>query len=243
MDITVNGEEIRFSGSKSVAKLHGWNLFVPGIRIGNHNFKRFNKNYAYVFLPDSKNWVFLRTAIFLEVINVPKNKQHGDGPHYVLVHDVGKRGDGTWDVPKGQVEYKEYQSIESNFRTPRTRLHGLLKEGITRELLEEAKINIDNVLNLREIPNLVLAGHHGDLPKHFQYQYHTFEGKIDYSFFEKAKKKLDHMRENPHLIVDMPKDIIEKDNIALWSPSMGLSRIIVGDPQKLITLYMNYKGL
>jgi hypothetical protein len=39
----------------------------------------------------------------------------------------------------------------------------------------------------------------------------------------------------------MPKDIIEKDNIILWSPSMGLGKIIEGDPEKLIRLYMSYR--
>jgi hypothetical protein len=40
----------------------------------------------------------------------------------------------------------------------------------------------------------------------------------------------------------MPKDIIEKDEMALWSPRDGLSMIMEGDPQKIIKLYMKYKG-
>jgi hypothetical protein len=40
----------------------------------------------------------------------------------------------------------------------------------------------------------------------------------------------------------MPKDIIEKDEMALWSPRDGLSMVMEGDPQKIIKLYMKYKG-
>ena len=239
MKIIINDEKIKYTGDKHVSKMYGWNLFVPGIRIGAHDFKRFNKQYAYVALPEEKIWVFLRTAIFLEVVGIPKEKS-GE-PKFVIVHDVGKNTDHTWDCPKGQVEYKEFMGIKRRFRTPQTGLHGLLKEGIRRELEEEANIDINNVIGLREVPNLVVAGKHDDLPKNFHYQYHLFEGKINYSFYEKAKKKLDRLRENPVLTINMPKDIIEKDNIMLWSPSMGLDKIITGDPEKIVNLYMSYK--
>jgi 8-oxo-dGTP pyrophosphatase MutT (NUDIX family) len=236
MLISVNDVIIKYSGTKSVSKIYGWNLFVPGIRIGAHDFKRFNKVYAYVALPKSDIWVFLRTAILLEVIGLDKQ-------YYVIVHDVDKSVKHGWDVPKGQVEYKEFLEIKSQFRSPLTGLYGLLKEGIARELEEEAKISLDDVIDLRLVPDLVVAGKHKDLPNHFHYQYHIFEGKIHYSFFEKAKKELDRLRMNPTLTLDMSKDMIEKDNIMLWSPSKGLSNIIEGDPQKIVNLYMAYKNI
>jgi 8-oxo-dGTP pyrophosphatase MutT (NUDIX family) len=238
MKISVNEEKIKYLDDKSVSKIHGWNLFVPGIRIGAHDFKRFNKQYAYVALPQSEIRVFLRTAIFLEVVGLNINEKQ-----YVIVHDVGKIGTHTWDVPKGQVEYKEFEGIKHRFRSPINGLNALLKEGISRELEEEAKISIDDVTNLRLIPNLVVAGKHRDLPNHFHYQYHIFEGQIHYSFFAKATKELERLRNNPVLTIDMPKDIIEKDNIMLWSPNQGMKNIIDGDPQKLMILYMSYKGL
>lgn len=238
MEISVNDEKIKYNGDKTVSKIHGWNLFVPGIRIGAHDFKRFNKQYAYVALPHSEIRVFLRTAIFLEVVGLNKDEKQ-----YIIVHDVGKIGAHTWDVPKGQVEYKEFEEIKHRFRSPIKALNALLKEGITRELEEEAKISIDDVTNLRLIPNLVVAGKHKDLPNHFHYQYHIFEGQIHHSFFNKATKELERLRNNPVLTIDMPKDIIEKDNIMLWSPNQGMKNIIEGDPQKLMMLYMSYKGL
>jgi len=237
MDISIKDEKIKYLGDRNISKIYGWNLFVPGIRIGAHDFKRFNKVYAYVALPKAEIRVFLRTAIFLEVIGLDSDKKH-----YVLVHDVGKSGKHTWDVPKGQVEYKEFMDIKSKFRSPITGLHSLLKEGIRRELEEEAKISIDDVINLREIPNLVVAGKHKDLPEHFHYQYHIFEGKVHYKFFEKAKQQLDRLRNNPILTIDMPKDVIEKDNITLWTTSEGFDKIIEGDPMKIVTLYMSYKN-
>jgi len=239
MEITIDNEKIKYSGDKNVSKIYGWNLYVPGIRIGAHDFQRFNKQYAYVMLPEKNIWVFLRTAIFLEVIGRPNNK-NGE-PQYVIVHDVGKDGPHTWDVPKGQVEYKEFMDIKHKFRTPQTGLRGLLKEGIRRELEEESRISLDDVIGLKELTGLVVAGKHKDLPKNFHYQYHLFEGKVHYSLFDKAKKKVDKLRENPLLTINMPKDIIEKDNIMLWSPSDGLNKILHGDPEKIVRLYMSYK--
>lgn len=236
MEIAITEEQIRYIGDANVSKIYGWNLFVPGIRIGAHDFKRFNKQYAYVALPQEQIWVFLRTAIFLEVVGRPNKR-----PQFVIVHDVGKEGPHTWDVPKGQVEYKEFIDIKHKYRTPQTALHGLLKEGIRRELEEEAKISIDDVEDLKELTGLVVAGKHKDLPKNFHYQYHIFEGKVNYKLFDKAKKQLDRLRKNPVLTINMPKDIIEKDNILLWSPSDGLGKIINGDPEKLMRLYMAYK--
>jgi len=239
MEIVVSDEKIKYKGHKDISKIYGWNLYVPGIRIGAHHFPRYNKQYAYVALPNSDVWVFLRTAIFLEVVDIPNNKSNE--PKFVIVHDVGKNGPHTWDMPKGQVEYKEFLDIKRHYKSPQTGLHGLLKEGIRRELEEEAKININNVTELNEIPNLAIAGKHNDLPNKFHYQYHIFEGKVNYKHYEKAKKQIDKLRENPTLTIDMPKDIIEKDNITLWSPSMGLGKIIEGDPEKLIRLYMSYR--
>jgi 8-oxo-dGTP pyrophosphatase MutT (NUDIX family) len=232
MEITISGESIVYGGLAA----RGWNLYVPGIRFGAHNFKRFNKIYTYVALPESKNWIFLRTAAFIQV-DLPNT----DEPHYVLVHDVASKATHSWDPPKGQVEYKEFETIKTQFRTPRTRLHGLLREGIHRELLEEAKIDIKDVRDFTEL-DLVVAGHHNDLPNHFHYQYHLFEGHISYKTFLKALKELDMLRNNPQLTLNMSKDVLEKDRIALWKPSDGLKMILAGDPQKIVRVFCAYKG-
>ena len=236
METTVHGEKIHHVGTR----INGWNLYVPGCRFGSHDFKRFNKQYVYVELPESENRVFLRTATFLEVQDVPGQTYE---PCYVLVHDIGTKGPQSWDPPKGQVEYKEYETIQHKHRTARAQLRALLKEGVRREVEEESRIKLEDIKGLREIPNLVVGGHHADLPNHFQYQYHIFEGKVSYKVFQKAKAKIDNLRENPHLTVSMPKDIIEKDEVALWSPSDGLGMIMDGDPKKIMQLYMRYKNI
>jgi len=236
MEVEIDEHKIKYKGT--VSKIYSWNLYVPGIRIGVHDFKRYNKRYAYVNLPDSDIWVFLRTAIFLEVVGLDNSE-----PQYVIVHNVGLKDKHGWDLPKGQVEYKEYETIKRHHRTPQTSLRALLKEGIRRELEEEAKIKIENVQNLKELTYLAVAGKHKDLPNHFHYQYHLFEGQIHYSYFNKAKKTLDKMRLNPTMTINMSKDVIEKDNIMLWSPSMGMTKIEEGDPQKLVSLYLAYKGV
>jgi 8-oxo-dGTP pyrophosphatase MutT (NUDIX family) len=234
MEIVVSGEKVKYKG----LPFKSWNLFVPGIRFSFHDFKRFNKQYVSIELPESKIRVFLRTAIFLEVTGVPNE----DESQYVIVHDIGKKGKGSWDPPKGQVEYKEYEEVSRRHRLPNTTLHALLREGVRREVVEETRINLNDVFDLREIPYLAIAGKHEDLPKNFHYQYNIFEGKITYKTFMKAKAKMDHLRANPHLTITMPKDIIEKDEIRLWKPSDGLDMIMDGDPKKLIQLYLDYKG-
>lgn len=228
--IDVQGEKIKYKGTN----MHSWNIFVPGTRVGAHKFMRYNKQYAYVCLPKSNNWVFLRTAVFLEVENTGK---------FVIVHDVGYEGDHTWDVPKGQVEYKEYETIKNHHKTTHDRVKALLKEGISRELEEEAKISIDDVMNLRMVPNLSVGGKHKDLPQNFVYLYQIFEGQITEATYKKATQKIAHMRKYPELTVDMKKDVIEKDDITLWSPSDGLSKMGKGDPTDIAKLYMAYKGL
>jgi len=242
MHITVSGECVKYNG----LAIKGWNLDVPGIRFGAHNFRRFNKVYAYVALPESENWIFLRTAALIEVKMPPsaesEESQESQEPHYVLVHDTANARQHSWDPPKGQVEYKEFETIKTRFRTPKTRLHALLREGIAREVEEESKIRIDDVKDLTEL-DLVVGGHHDDLPNHFHYQYHLFEGHISYKTFQKAAKALEHLRNNPKMALGLPKDVLEKDRIALWKPSDGLGMIQKGDPQKILRLYCAYKGL
>lgn len=233
MNFTVSGEIIRYHNPR----IKGWNLYVPGTRFGAHHFKRFNKIYTYVALPESQNWVFLRTAAFIQV-DVPKSVE----PNFVIVHDVGAQINYGWDPPKGQVEYKEYESIRTKYRTPHTRLHALLKEGVTREIEEESKIRVSDIEDFRENSNLVVAGKHDDLPRKFHYQYHLFEGRLPYNVYLKAKAKLDKMRNNPVSVLDLPKDVIEKDAIALWRPSDGLEMIAEGDPRKIVQLYLAYRG-
>jgi len=234
MHITISGECIKYNGTS----VRGWNLYVPGIRFGAHNFRRFNKIYAYVALPECEKWIFLRTAAMIEV-EMPVEKE----PHYILVHDVGNTKKRSWDPPKGQVEYKEFEIIKTEFRSQKKRLHALLKEGIAREVEEESKIKITDVKDLTELDQLVVAGHHDDLPNHFHYQYHLFEGRITYKTYLKASAALERLRNNPDLAISMPKDVLEKDRLALWKPSDGLGMVLEGDPQKIIRLYCQYKGL
>lgn len=234
MNLTISGERIKYQGQG----IRGWNLYVPGIRFGAHHFYRFNKVYAYVALPESDIWVFLRTAAFLEV-KVPDSKE----PHFVIVHDVGAKSNIGWDPPKGQVEYKEFETIRIKHRTPTTRLHALLREGVSREIEEESKIRIADIRDFNEIPNLVVAGKHDDLPRKFHYQYHLFEGTITYGAYMKAKAKIDKLHTNLNAIVDMPKDVLEKDAIKLWKPSDGIKMIAEGDPRKIVMLYLRYRGL
>ena len=236
MQITISGECVKYRG----LDIQGWNLDIPGIRFGAHNFRRFNKVYAYVALPDSDTWVFLRTAALLEVEMPPHLR--GEEPQFILVHDVGNTKKRSWDPPKGQVEYKEFEAIKTRYRSPKTRLHALLREGIGREVEEESKIKIADVRDLTEL-DLVVGGHHADLPNHFHYQYHLFEGRISYKTYLKAERALERLRNTPALAIGLPKDVLEKDRIALWKPSDGLGMVLEGDPQKIMRLYCAYRGL
>jgi hypothetical protein len=58
----------------------------------------------------------------------------------------------------------------------------------------------------------------------------------------KAQKEIDMLRNNPQLTLNMPKDVLEKDRIALWKPSDGLKMILAGDPQKIVRVFCAYKG-
>jgi len=236
MHVTISGERVQYKG----LAIKGWNLDIPGIRFGAHHFRRFNKVYAYVALPNSDTWVFLRTAAMIEV-EMPPHLRASE-PHFILVHDVGNTKKRSWDPPKGQVEYKEFETIKIHHRSTKTRLHALLKEGVAREVEEESKIKIADVKDLTEL-DLVVGGHHDDLPNHFNYQYHLFDGRITYKTYLKAQQALDRLRNNPALTVAMPKDVLEKDRIALWKPSDGLGMVLEGDPQKIMRLYCAYKGL
>ena len=44
-----------------------WDIFTPGAKLGVYHFDKYDKDYVYVQMPESKAKIFLRCCVFLTI--------------------------------------------------------------------------------------------------------------------------------------------------------------------------------
>jgi hypothetical protein len=185
------------------------------MKINYHTFPS-GKSYAYIETPDGEK-VFLRNVLFLH---------NTTAPHQIaLVHEFGKRSHkGTWEPPKGQMEWKEFatKGIRRGATMTQRSLERHQREGVLRELTEEAKILSSEIKDLERLSHAYKqAWPESGLPNAF-FMYQYWRASATPATLLEAQKRLAILKADKDLKAMLPPDNSEKDAIQWWSPSSGL---------------------
>ena len=199
------------------------------MEIDYHTFPS-GKSYAYIKTPTGQK-VFQRNILFLH---------NSENPAQIaLVHEFGKRTDrAAWEPPKGQMEWKEFAAEGVKRGDPMTikKLERFQRDGVCRELTEEAKILPSEIKGLKRLPYAYKQEwpESGLKDAHFMYQYWQAHATPE-TLFE-AQKRLDVLKADKDLKAMLPPDNAEKDAVRWWSPkSKDGWEIIYGDFSKKMT--------
>lgn len=178
------------------------------------------KNYAFVREGDKR--FFLRNIAFLRQMNQPSK--------LVVVREWGSTTEqGAWEPPKGQMEWKDFSEagVKPNQRVTIPRLVEFMKDGILREIAEEAKIMPSEIQDLRYIPLSYKQAFPKAGPDAF-FRYQFWEGAV--SDLVPAQKRLRELVAHPDWVRMLPADVSEKDKVTWWSPTnMATQNWIRGD--------------
>jgi hypothetical protein len=182
------------------------------MKIDYHTFPS-GKSYACIKTPSGQR-VFLRNILFLH------NSKHPE--QIALVHEFGKRTDkAAWEPPKGQMEWKEFatEGVKRGTNLTPQSLKKHQREGVLRELTEEAKILPSEIRGLTRLPFVYKqAWPESHIPNaHFCYQY--WRAIADPEVLFEAQKRLTVLKEDKDLKAMLPADNSEKDAVKWWSPS------------------------
>lgn len=183
------------------------------MEIGFHTFPS-GKQYVYVKTPGEPR-VFLRNILFLQRSSAPAQ--------FAIVREWGApRNEGAWEPPKGQMEWKEL--AESGVKpgsivTPKA-LAKYMREGVLREMTEEAKVFPDEIRNLRALP-LAYEQEWKDsgAPGKNQFRYQFWTATITDKTMLEAQKRMTTLVTHPDLHHMLLPDVKEKDAIVWWSAS------------------------
>jgi len=178
--------------------------------------------------------VFLRNILFLHNSKNPKQ--------IALVHEFGKRTDkAAWEPPKGQMEWKEFAAtgVKRGSKISAKNLEKYQREGVLRELTEEAKILPEEIKSLQRLPYVYKqAWPESRIPNAF-FCYQYWKATTTHEVLFEAQKRLNILKEDKDLKAMLPADNSEKDGIKWWSPLDNRSwDDIYGDfSKKMTSLY------
>lgn len=199
------------------------------MEVGGYTFPS-GKTYAYIRSPDG-SITFLRNILFI--------KNTADPRKIAVVHEWGSKAAASWEPPKGQMEWKEFSGagIKKGTRVSAAQLTRFQREGVLRELTEEAKILPSEISGLTKLPfAYTQAWPESGLPRaHFMYQY--WEAQTTNKILLEAQSRLDLLRANPDWRAMLPADNSEKDAIKWWSPADGWNIIYGSFSKKMTQLY------
>ena len=201
-----------------------------------HTF-RSGKKYSYIETESGP--VFLRNVAFL----TPKD----DPETIVVVHEWGKKSNtATWEPPKGQMEWKEFEFPgKSKVATMSEFLQGM-KRGLLREIEEEAKIPPRAIHTLRPLP----IQYSQDWPDcevpRARFLYQFWHGTISPTALKTAQRAMHALVERvAHAATGgkentIPADIREKDAVEFWNPRAGWTPLRGLFSKKMTHMYYKY---
>lgn len=173
-------------------------------------YQTFPSGKKYAFVREGDKRFFLRNIAFL---------RHASQPHIVIVREWGSKSDtAAWEPPKGQMEWKEFSEV--GVRTEQSisvlKLVSLMKEGVLREIAEEAKIMPNEITNLQYIPMSYKQAWPKAGPDAF-FRYQFWEGVV--GNLKPAQERLKTLVSHPDWVQMLPADVSEKDKVVWWSPT------------------------
>jgi ADP-ribose pyrophosphatase YjhB (NUDIX family) len=166
------------------------------------------KAYFYVEHPPEGWRVYLRSACFIH--ERPSDDKPLDIKRFLVVKARGAAAsDKAWEPPKGQMEGKDAVHSKKSILS-------LLKENVTREVAEEARVNTLQYLNHTGV---VFQAREDDYPPNTYFQYHIFNAVVSKKEWMRASAELEWCRDHPLAFDRMKRDKKEKDMIQWYSPS------------------------
>ncbi len=168
------------------------------------------KDYACVLEPTGVK-TFLRNIAFLHAPNNPHK--------IVVVHEWEYPMDKEWEPPKGQMEWKELKGA-GHKRGQRVTAEALLKamkEGVCREIAEEAKIPAKDIRNLHVLPVAYTAPFE-KAGKGAQFRYQFWTGEVTAATVAAAQKRIERIVGSPARQAQLAPDKKEKDAVGFWEP-------------------------
>ena len=183
------------------------------MELGFHTFST-GKQYVFLKDPATQTRTFLRNILILTPPGAPDT--------IAIVREWGAKGDvGVWEPPKGQMEWKEFadSGLRAGTRISEADLTRHQREGVLREMIEEAKILPSEIKDLTKMP-LVYSQKWEDagIPNvRFLYQYWT--ATTTRANLLEAQKRMRTLVDNEDWKHLLPADMTEKDGIEWFTPS------------------------
>lgn len=195
------------------------------MKLGFHTFPS-GKQYAYV-QPRNAGPIFLRNIVFL-------TPSATDLRTIAIVCEMGSHGGrGTWEPPKGQMEWKEF--ADSGFKSGQhispDILFKYMRRGVLREMTEEAKLLPSEIQNLRRLPVVYKqewAGVGAGAGAGAEFMYQFWHAVVKPGAMIMAKKRIATLVKNPDWIKILPPDMCEKQDVQWWNPDKNDPRMIRG---------------
>ncbi len=172
------------------------------------------KDYACI-RDENGTKTFLRNIAFL---HAPRN------PHkIVVVHEWGYPMDHEWEPPKGQMEWKELKAAghRRGAKVDGAELWKAMRDGVRREILEEAKIPARALQNLHVLPVSYTAPFKeavGVAGAGAQFRYQFWTAEVTAATVAAAQKELGRIVGNPAVQARLAADKKEKDAVGFWEP-------------------------
>lgn len=196
--------------------------------IDSHIAKVGGKEYAFV--RDGGRRIFLRNILFVRHTTNPKE--------IAIVKEWGSKDAKAWEPPKGQMEWKEFaqRDYHKGHHITTEQMIVMMREGVLRELQEEAKIMPN------EIDNLVI------LPLSYTEQFPGSKDCFRYQFWEATCKSLKPAQKRIHDLVSHPDwvamiqpDAKEKDAVEWWTPTSTSWHKIRGEfSMKMVEIWVHH---
>lgn len=202
----------------------------PQIELGFHTFPSSGKKYAYVKPPGVSGPIFLRNILFLT--------PPGDPHTIAIVCEMGSHGgNGTWEPPKGQMEWKEIADsrFKSGGRITPTELFKYMRLGALREMTEEAKLLVSEIQNLHRLPIQYTQEWKESKVPGAAFMYQFWKATVRPGAMLEAQKRLKTLVANPDWIKILPSDMCEKQGIKWWNPSRDNHKLIRGSFSNTMT--------
>lgn len=207
------------------------------MEVGYHTFPS-GKEYLFVRQGKGaeKEPVFLRNIIFLRNTSDPRE--------IAIVREWGAEGNKhVWEPPKGQMEWKELREsgIRKGSKITPEQLLPYMREGVLREMSEEAKVYPNEITGLRMLPMSYTEEWPSSGLSGAKFQYQFWTANLTQKHMLEAQARMRYLVEHPDLKEMLPADVCEKDAIAWWKPEDGWLKIRGAFSQKMTAAF--YKEL
>ncbi len=192
------------------------------LQVGFHTFPS-GKQYTYVKPKGAPGPIFLRNILFLTPANDPRT--------IAIVCEMGSHGGaGTWEPPKGQMEWKEFadSGFKSGGRITPAELFKYMRRGALREMTEEAKLLPSEIQNLRRLPIQYKQEWHESKVSGAAFMYQFWHATVKPGAMSEAQKRIRTLVANPDWIKILPPDMCEKQEIKWWNPARDNHKLIRG---------------